>query len=73
MSLLKRCTDDAARAAVWERRVQAHIDHADAESSSLMRSVRLQQALATAKASNIRALRDRAAALLQAVRGTIGR
>lgn len=67
--MLKRCTDDAARAAVWERRVQAHIDHADAESSSLMRSVRQQQALATAEASNIRALRDRAAALLQAVRG----
>ncbi len=68
--MLKRCTDDPARAAVWERRVQAHIDHADAESDLLMRSVRLQQALATAEASNIRSLRDRAAALLQAVRGT---
>jgi hypothetical protein len=68
--MLQRCIDDTARAAVWERRVQAHIDHADAESSSLMRGVRLQQALAIAEASNIRQLRDRAAALLQAVRGT---
>jgi Domain of unknown function (DUF4209) len=68
--MLQRCTDATARAAVWDRRVQAHIDHADAESSPLMRSVRLQQALATAEASGIRDLRDRAASLLQAVRGT---
>lgn len=68
--MLRRCTNDACRATVWGRRVQAHIDHADAETSPLMRSVRLQQALATAEASNIRELRVRAASLLQAVRGS---
>lgn len=68
--MLQRCADDAARAAVWDRRVQAHIDQADAESSPLMRSVRLMQALATADASGIKQLRDRTAGLLLAVRGS---
>jgi hypothetical protein len=68
--MLQRATDEPSRAAVWERRVQAHIDHADAETTALMRSVRLQQALATAEASGIKQLRHRAAGLLQAVRGT---
>jgi len=68
--MLQRCTDDAARDAVWDRRVQAHIDQADTETSAVMRGVRLQQALATAEASGIRRLRDRAASLLQAVRGS---
>ena len=67
--VLRRCTTDEQRGVVWERRVQVWIDNAEAEATAVMRSIRLQQALATAEASGIKGLRERAAGLLQAVRG----
>jgi hypothetical protein len=66
--MLERCPDDAARKAVWRRRVVAYTDEAEAASSRILRAVRLRQALERAEASNDPGLRREAAALLQSVR-----
>lgn len=68
---LKRATDASQREAIWTRRVQAHLDHAARETTSMMRSVRLRDALEVAEMSNIKGLRRLAATELEKVRDVV--
>lgn len=63
----RRCTDDACRRNVWQRRVDAYIQMSRTE-GGILRLVYLQEALAIAEASSIPELREHAAAALQGVR-----
>lgn len=67
-AMLERCHDDSSRADVWRRRVAAYTEEAESATSTIMRAVRLQQALAIAEQSGDPQLRQDAAALLQTVR-----
>lgn len=67
-TMLKRCKDASSRADVWRRRVAAYTEEADAATSTIMRAVRLQQALTLAEKSGDPELRREAASRLQAIR-----
>lgn len=67
-TMLKRCKDASSRANVWRRRVAAYTEEAEAATSTIMRAVRLQQALALAEKSGDAELRREAASRLQAIR-----
>lgn len=65
----ERRTDDESRSALWRRRVEAFIEAASSAGPGIVRLAFRQTALQIAEQSNIRELRERAAAELQATRG----
>jgi hypothetical protein len=63
-----RCTDNACRQALWERRVEVFIAAADSHDSPIFRLTLRQKALQIADQSGRPDLRERAAAQLQVAR-----
>lgn len=65
--MFQRCSADACRKQLWQRRVQNYLTAADAESGIIQMTLR-HDALKLAEASALPELKERAAAALQATR-----
>jgi hypothetical protein len=67
---LETASGEADRIQIWRDRVESAIQIAEGSSSNIVKAARLGDALALAEASGIAELRERAAVLVQRIRGT---
>ncbi|GAS95643.1 uncharacterized protein RMCC_2609 [Mycolicibacterium canariasense] len=65
--IFQRCSDDACRKQLWQRRVQNYLTAADGQSGIIQMTLR-HDALKIAEASSLPELKERAGAALQATR-----